>query len=723
MGRWTCLGAGCFGVGKWLLGGRVVEFGMERRTVGWARNFVGEWESMTASEWARFCGHPKFDAMADLYLTARCLVDFWWHLRFGVYFSAWKHYDPVLHRRAARWLQVWRTEVDGAPMPVARKALIMSRELCKTQMLIAYQGWRFADDPDRRLLIRSCDDPLAGQISSALQKMVLSKKFQRRYPWVRPAVRSGSTQWERWTPGEWMLARNDEDVRVPSCQAMGVEGTPTGGHFHSGYYDDFEAENALTEIGREKMFSVIKNDDNLFMAGSQRLIAGTPWHAKGLIQRILDGKEEDVQDIDLFRQPCCVAVFDAPFDFHEPVLVDDRVTLRCAGAGYPTVMADLSTCQVVVRFFSKEAGDVIEETREVVWNDGDHLRVNRPFGVSLGQPLFLTVGTEKPACPIRQTLDVVDWVPDLGASLPAVVARHASVPGVGELNGRFSLPKKRKVQGSLVYNAQQLLMHTDVEALVLRSKDVREICWEDVPAGTRRWRRACDMASAKVTAAATSMTTGFEIDGWGFCITHICYVEQMSTTWKLLELVWGMQRVKRWGGRIETTSFEKSGHIEETIHDLLPDVCRAPYEYFMRLKKGTRPSADLPTYQEIAEEWFRPGEPVHIPLKWLPRTQSKNDRLSKQQPVWESGKLFVLDTCPYREVLRGQADRFTMASEEPFDLLDNTADLLNEGRLLKQSLVAKPKAMSGTDDYNGRMQEASMRARERAGMALDWGGG
>jgi hypothetical protein len=371
-----------------------------------------------------------------------------------------------------------------------------------------------------------------------------------------------------------------------------------------------------------------------------------------------------------------------------------------------------------VRFFSQAAGDVVEEVREVVWNDGSHVRVNRPFGRVLGQPLHVVVGREKPASPIRQTLDAVDWVPGLAAELPAVVARHAKEPGVGTLNGRFSLPKKRKAQGSLIFNAQQRLMSTDEEALILRSSDVQVIGWADVPAGVRRWRRAADFASAKKTVAATSMTTGFEIEGWGFCIAHIAYEAQMSTTWKLLELVWGVKRVAKWKGRLERTSFENSGHIEEVIHDLLPDVCRDPYAYFMRMKAGTRPSPELPTYHEIAQGWFSPGEVVSVPIKWLPRTQSKNDRMSKQQPVWESGKLFILEDCPHRETLYSMADEFTMASADAFDLLDNLADLLNEGRLLKQAALAEKPPGEGEDVYGQMMKAAELDLM--AGAGLEW---
>lgn len=693
----------------------------EQRDMAHWRLVVSEVEALSPAAWRRFQGRPNYAALLDHYVTAKCMTDFWWHLRYGVYFGAWKHYDPGIHRRVAYWLQDWTREVHGTRELVKFKALIMSRELCKTQVLIAYDAWRFAQDPNIRMIIRSYNLDLACQISNALMKMLKSKKFRRRYPWIRPALRAGSAQEERWTPKEFMLEREEADVRVPSCQAMGVEGVPTGSHFHLGHYDDFEVEqNAKSETEREQMFSVFRNDDNLFMAGSQRNLAGTPWDPKALIQGIMsrtNGMED--HDLDVLRQPCTVEVFDTPFQGSDPCLLDDRVTLHAAGAGWPTTSEDLTTCQATVRFFSEDLGSYVDEVREVVWNDSSHFRVNRPFGALLGAPISYTIGTEKPASAIRYTLDSVDWVPELGAELPSVVARHGKVPGVGTLNPRSSLPEKLRNQGSLIFNAQMRLMSTDESALILNSADVQEISWADIPAGIRRWRRAADFASAKATVAATSMSTGFELEPVSggvpaFYLTHVVYEPQMGTTWKLLEMVWGPKRVAAWGGRLMLTTFEKSGHIEETIKDLLPDVCRDPYAYFTRIPG--RPAPGMPTYAEIAAQWFVPGESVPVPLKWLPRTQSKNDRMAKQQPVWQGRKLFVVEGCGHVKTLRGMADRFTLASEEPFDLLDNLADLLNEGRLLAPPPV-KRKPDAGRDDWGAMMKDAQDSMATAAGLA------
>lgn len=696
----------------------------ERRTVAWAEGLVSELESLTPAQWRRVQGHASYVDFCDLYLTAKCLTDFWWHLRMGVYFNDWKHYDPVHHRKVAYWLQDWTRERHGVKELVKVKAAIHSRELCKTQLAsIAYPSWCFARDPNIRMMIVSYVDPLAYQISGALMKLLKSPAYTRRYPWVRPMLRDGSTQEYRWTPKEFFLDREQGHVRVPSCQAMGIDGTPTGSHFHLVVYDDFEVrENATSDTLRPGLFTRFSDDDNVCMAGSQRIIAGTPWDPRAFIQGILSYKNgmED-HAIDVYRAPCCVEVFERPFTGHEPVLLEDRCTIRQLSAGFPTAMETLATCGVTVRFFSELAGDVVEETREVVWNDATHFRVNRPFGAMLGQPVSFVVGTEKPVSPIRYTLDSVDWVPELGAELPPAVAAHASAPGVDTLNPRSSLPEKLKMQGSLIFNAQMRLMSTDETALVLRSSDIRVISWSDVPEGARRWRRSWDYASAKKTAAASSGTTGFEIDGFGFVIAHISYEPQMDTTWKLLELVWGVKRVSNWGGRLELTTFEKSGHIEEVVKDLLPDVLRDPHAYFSRFG-GRRPSPELPTYQELADSYFAPGERVSVPIKWIPRTQSKNDRIAKQQPVWQSGKLYILDECPHRETLYDQADRFTLATEDPFDLLDNLADLLAEGRLLKTLSPPAKSRYTGEDEYGAGLKEArlAMLQQSGAGLAPGW---
>lgn len=695
----------------------------DRLTVGYCADLVRELESFSASEWRRLFSQPYFEAFMDRYLTAKCLTDFWWHVRWGVYFKAWKHYSNDLHGDVCNWLQTWTRERHGLVEPVTRKAIVMSRELCKTQLLIAWDGWQFARDPNNRLLIRAYDATKAEEIGSAVGKLLRSKKYRARYPWVRPAVREGTTQLEKWRGDQLMLQRDDEDVKVPSMEAMGIKGQPTGGHFQVGHYDDFEVDaNANSDVELELLFETYRNDINLFEAGAQSVLAGTPWSMRALIYGILYRKNgmED-HDIDVFMQPCCNRVFDRPFEGHEPVLLEDRVTLCESAAGFPTQEANLATCQATVRFFNEQLGGVIEEVREVVWNDGNHFRVNRPFPEVFGQPLHYVIGVDKPACPVRQTLDAIDWIPEIGGELPEEVSRHASEPGVdGVLNSRFSLPKKRQASGSRIFALQQELKGIDDTALVLNSGDLQFVTWDQVPTGSRRWRRAGDFASSKRTAAATSMTTGFEM-AHGFYVPYICYEPQMGTSWKLLEMVVGVKRVEAWGGRLEYTTFEKSGHIEEVVGELLPDVCRDPHAYFTRLGQA-RPAAGHPTYAEYAARWFTPGQPVSCPIRWIGRTQSKNDRMATQQPVWESKKLYIITECPHQQTLIDCADRFTMSSQESLDLLDNLADLLSQGRLLKPE-VAAARDGAGRNDWDRVLSGAGNRMREALahGVNPGWG--
>jgi hypothetical protein len=79
-----------------------------------------------------------------------------------------------------------------------------------------------------------------------------------------------------------------------------------------------------------------------------------------------------------------------------------------------------------------------------------------------------------------------------------------------------------------------------------------------------------------------------------------------------------------------------------------------------------------------------------------------------------------VEDCPHIQTLRDMADRFTMLSEDPLDLLDNTADLLSAGRLLKTAAVAAPQAM-GRDDYHGVLDRAQESMAEAIGRGVNPG--
>jgi len=695
------------------------------KSVAYCRNLVGEVEALEGASFARFRAHSKYAAFADEYLTAKCVTDFWWFLVFGVYFRGMKHYDPRAHRPIARWLGNWTKAENGVQVPVKVKWQIVSRGECKTQLLIAWDAWQFVQDVNYRGMVRAYTDGKAQQISGSVMQLLLMPSFQRRFPWVRPAMKGRSQVPVKWTPAEFLLAREDQGVRVSSLVAFGLEGEPTGDHYHFGHYDDVEVRtNAQSDTLLKQLFDVWNNDDNLFEAGSKRGCAGTPWSRAGLVHGILhrtNGMES--HDYDVYRQPCWYKAFDTVFAHHGPVLLGDRRTIRADGAGYPTAMETLTTCQARVRFWGDAASDVVEEVREVVWNDGSHFRVNRPFPAFLGQPLGCEVGPYKPAFPVRDTMDVQDWEPSCGGELPAEVEAHKTYPGVVELNSRISLPGKRKSQGISIFTAQMLLEAVSDTDRIWNPDDIRIVTLAELPEGERRWYRTTDFAGSdkkRRNPASTSMTTGF-YHARGLFITHICFHQTMGSNAKLLELVLGVLRVKQWNGRLRETTFETSSAIERTLKDFLPQVERDPFKYFSELADSARsgeerrPFENGPTYAELAGKHFVPGERVPVVRRWIPRKASKLDRIENASPEVEGGRVHILDTCPFLEVLFEQAKSCTRGASGSFDLLDNIADLVTEygpRRKMQDAVVVE----SGDTEFDRLQREGLERSLVASGV-------
>lgn len=681
-------------------------------------------EGWSASEFELARRHPKFVKFMDEYLTAKCTVDFWWFLVYGVYHRGMKHYDPVMHREAAYWLQQWTREKYGEQVPVQVKWLIWLRESCKTQMLIAYDAWQFVQDRNARGMVRAYTDPKAQQITAGVMELIMMPQFQRRWPYVRPATKGRSAVPAKWRPEEFLLERDEQGVRVSSMIAMGMDGEGTGDHYHFGHYDDIETRtNATSDTLRQQIFDVWRNDNNLFEAGSRRYAAGTPWSRLALVHGVLhrcNGMEG--HDYDVLKLPCVYRALEQPVRAGEPKLLPDRKTLRAPGIG--TGGLDLSTCQARVRFWSDATSDTVDEIREVVWNDNDHIRVNRPFPHLLGQPMSVEVGPDKPTCPVRQTLDEVDYITGSDVELPERVARHEAFPGVITLNSRSSLPQRRRDQGATVYTAQMMLEAVSASDRILNPDDLKIVTWDQVPEGDRRYYRSIDCARGddkRRNPAATAMTTGF-YHRTGLYLTHIAFHETMGSNAKLLELVLGVLRVKALGGRLRETTFETSSAIEATLKDFLPQVERDPYKYFSELASGgndqdRRPFENGPTYQQIADKQFMPGERVAVVRRGLPRKLAKLERIDNSATEWEAGRVYILDTCPHIETLLEQAKSCTWGASGSFDLLDTVADLILEYGP-KRRIVDEPgKSRSGEFD---RLQRAGLERSLAGGVAPGW---
>ena len=670
-------------------------------------------EQMSPEKWRYITGLPNFRAYMDEYLTAKCVTDLWWFLRFGVYYRAMKHYDVVLHQEVCRWLMNWTREVNGLVEPIRCKWLIMARELCKTQILICADAWEYVRDPDACCLLRAYDEPQAYKISNGVMDLITMPEFERRFPWCRPA-RKRSGQYEKWMPELFLLDRSDRGKRVYSMEAFGVKGEPTGGHYKFSHYDDYEVrKNAKSDKERETMMDVWKNDNNLHQAGSRRRAAGTPWSELALVYGVLErcnSEELENHNYDVFRMPCKVQVFDHPFKgLDNPSLLGDRRTIHSGDVVFPTVEANLECCQARVTFEPPEIKDTIVETREIVWNDNNHFRVNRPFPEYLGKPISFEVGTEKPSCPIRQTLDDIDYTPEIpDVELPPIVLQHLDQPGVEVLNERNSLPEKRREEGAAVFAQQNMLQAVPSEQLILNTNDLKFVHPGDIPEGERRYYRTTDFATAKRNRrnpAQSVFLTGF-LHYTGAYICHVLKKEVMSTNAKLLEWCIGPLRVMQWGYKLKATSIETASNVENTMVDLFPEVEHDPYRYFTNLKEK-RPFEGGMTYVEYADKYFRDKDRVRVPRKELPRKQSKIDRIDGSGSFWERGQVHILTTCNDPDAVTDESDTCTREGDGSFDCLDCLADLLTEW-----PWPGKPKAPRKEEEGVNVWDAAQKRAAE-----------
>jgi len=633
--------------------------------VAYSQNLVDDFNALTKEGWEAMRGHRLFIPFMREYLTAKCVTDFWYFMRFGVYTHAMKHYYPRLHGPdgLAGYLQDWTsTDEFGQERSVSVKFVVIAREHCKTQIAIAWDTWQFARNPNFRLLVRAYTKPKAEEILGGVKELLDSPQFKRNFPWVRPKMKNNSTQPELWQKDRFKLERDDTGVRVPSAEACGLGVDPTGGHFSGCHYDDFEVlENAYSEIGLQDMVDTWHNDSNLRLAGSKTIVCGTTWSRKGIMYNVVNRKGlfED-HNYDIFYRPCVERMDWKPIAGEEPVLFDDRVTIRDTAQAFPTIEGNLETCQARVRFFSQAARDTVEEIREVVWNDGTHFRVNRPFPHILGQPISYIIGNEKPVAPNRFTLDVIDDHP---------------AEGVTDLLIRKSLPEKKIEQGSLVYSSQMMLDPSDPANMLLNPDKLVVVKPDGLPDGPKRWYRSCDYASDKLGTAYTAMTTGFFHDT-GFYITHIAHERQMADLDKILELIVGYLRVQNLGGHLEWTSFEKAS-LENTLDKFLIEAERDPYKFFN--DRGGK-------YAAYAEQMFKGLNAVRINRLTLGRPSNINKpvRISSQQPYWESGRIHVVvgpgfvDTTAF-EALKDEARYFRLEGKESYDILDTLHDLISNG--------------------------------------------
>lgn len=611
---------------------------------------------MTSDGWRRMESHPKFVPFASEYLSALCLTDFWYFLKYCAYYRGIQHYYEPLHGPygLSGFLQDWSMD-DGAggKTPCTLKMLAISRGHCKTQQAsIAYSAWRLARNPGERHMIRSHKDASACDILAGVKNILLSDTFARMFPWCRPALTgSRKTCWSR----SAILLHRVQNLRTNSVHAFGFNSDATGDHFDYGVYDDWETdESAHSEELRAQLFERFDLDENL-MEGGPRLGIGTPYHREGWIQSAIERKNGfQNKRYGLFVRRDVYKAFDECFAGDECELLDDRETFVCRGAGFPTELFDLKTCQAAVSFFSPVVRDTVTELREVVWNDGEHFRVNRPIPRPLGQPVSWKIGNEKPTAPNRCTLDSVNEHPE-------------------ETDGiiRRSLPELRKTMGTRIYSAQMQLNPIDSASLVFNPENIVEVDEADVPRDDISNYRAWDLASSKKTKASTAAVTAVHHHS-GVYIVNIYYGNRWSSPDILLELFLGKLREESLDRPIQCDFFENA-RIEETIGDFIRKAELAPYDFFVAMGGKFRIAAE-----KFLKE-YRSGLFVHRREIKRPGYQSKTMRIQTIQPVVDSGKLHIVKGIDNSDVFWRQVETFSLDSNDSFDVLDCVRDVVVEG--------------------------------------------
>lgn len=645
--------------------------GERRMTVPEAERLVSQVDALSPEAYRKAFEGPWGRARNIEYVRAKCLTDLWWHVERACGYPM-KHYYRPLHGPdgLSGFMQDWTIEQDGLSVPCFMKVVLMARELCKTHLGVAYDLWRLAREPSTRIMVRSHVDSKAFELLGMIKSHIKSNQTLRAvYPWLTPLRSESKTRDEQWAEDRIKITGWVPGTRESSVEAYGYNADATGGHYEEHHYDDLVTkQSADSDVLRAKIRSVFQNDDNLCTGGTYRTLWGTRWHAKDLFHDIEDGELSEAA-CSVFFEPATKRVLESDITHQEPVLLEDRVTLRVTDAFFPEGRDEyrdtLKHCQLRTTFLNPAVKDTVTEVREIVWNDGEHIRVNREYPLLLGQPLTLHVPPTKPTAPNRHTLDAVD---EVATSIHRI--------------SRQSLPRKQTSQGSYVFSCQMNLKPYDPGKALLSDKQIRWVTWADLPPEDERcWYRAVDFSSAKKTGSKTAMTTGFIHKGGGTYLCHIKY-GNLKPTDIMLELFLGLIRVEDWGGELLKTMMEPAGR-EEVIGSLLRLVQRNPYEYFKSLGG---------IYADAAERFLKDRALIPLRIKEAKRNWSaKNERIATQvQPTMEARQLYVLEDIQHKDALVEQITLLTLESNDSFDILDNVADIIRYGRVNRGAVEAEP---------------------------------
>ncbi len=620
-----------------------------------AQQVVAEHQSMTPQQQEYFYRKYSADQHLELF-RSYALTDFWFHLWNVVYRNARQYYSVKRHKPVADWLQSWVADRHGVQEPIGEKLFSAFRTFRKSQMAIAWESWEIARDTNVKIMCRSFKDDEAFKPVKKVGEIITGNDMYRStYPWVKPATDGGKRL--KWSENEFLVERDDSGVKTSTMAAFGLGSDNTGNHYNIAVYDDWEALELKGQGAKQQdMIEKFRTDSNLMLAGFKRLIVGTPYIPGLFMDAAIRGSGifKD-RKYDKFIVRAEEKAFALPFKGQEPVLLPDRVTVRCEGEDFPQDNDGLRRCQAALSFFSDAIGDVVTEKREIEWNDSTHFRVNRAFQPSLNQPLTWEVSSTKVSCPVVSTYDSVD-----------VLTEYRGKPII-----RKSLVNDRAEQGPAIYSAQMMLEPTGTDSALFRRDQVKVISADELPKeGDRNWYRIVDLASSTKTKCKTAITTGF-LHETGMYIVH-GVAGDFKKSDILLEMFRGQIRVHRvWQGDLRWTCLEMAGR-EEYLGEDLRIAQEDPYGYF-KVMKGK--------YADIAEEEFRILGRIPIRQHIIKRspTITKGQRRAGLQTWYEQGKIHILDTVDYLDDYLLEVDTATEDDNIGFDIHDNLADMKNEG--------------------------------------------
>lgn len=676
---------------------------MNRMTVAQAEQLVAGCESLSAKDWKSFRDRDfsRFVQASRVWLRAKCLTDFWYHLYYAAYYKARKFYNGPASKDMADWVQNWTRVEQGYEIPIGMKVRLVGREHNKTQEGCCWLSWRYARDPNIRALIRCWTTPRAVQLATVTRSILESESYKQMYPWVRAAKKDGVNSKKNWGNSEFTLERDYKALRSSSMEAVGHDKDATGGHFNVGLVDDYavdESENS--EQLAPQLVQRFQDDENLFLPGANRLYQGTIWKKDGFHDsaRLREGVWKDLE-YDLFVMPSETEVMPTSLSGRDITMMDDHQTFKVGD--YDLFNApDLQYCQARLTFESPDRSDTHTLVREVIHNDRNSFSVYPPIEGFYKESRAWVIGNTRPSMPHKFTL----------ADRDILAPKNQD-----EIADRASLYLKRNKQGSYNYARQHLLNPLASGDLLYDVENIKSISRKDFMDMVKNqrdgvWYRKCDLSSSKETGSYTAILESFVTFEGVYCWHAFWGLPKPTEI--MLELFRGAVRLRRDfdGARFRHTQFEVA-HIETTVENLMPMAERDPYDFFCKLGGE---------YKRFAEAHLKDVGPMKIRIHTVNRGLSgKMDRVNDVfQPILEQGRVFIVEGCANTDRIIKEVTEATLTSKQNVDLLETLSDACGECKAPPKPAGAPPPKEALFDEIHRQINFREVGARNALG---GWG--